>query len=290
MNSRNLQGTLNKPRVLSGNIVKNTGSGKDGITPHIGENGNWFIGEEDTGVRAIGMSAYEVACIAGFEGTEEEWLESLTGKSGVYVGEGEMPEGYNIQVIPSENSKEAATKEYVDNAIANLDIPIGGSTEWELIVDYTVPEGVKVDVLDFTKDISGNDFNLSQAIIFLVVKASETLNNREIYCTLAKGYTAGSWDGGIQIGNCMATASTKGAFATYIEAVGNTYMGFTTKPQNYTSLWGAQSTLRGLCSFRATTGMPYDQGNGGIERFRIRSLNSDFLGVDSSVKIWGVRK
>lgn len=26
--------------------------GKDGITPHIGENGNWWIGEKDTGVSA----------------------------------------------------------------------------------------------------------------------------------------------------------------------------------------------------------------------------------------------
>lgn len=28
--------------------------GKDGLTPHIGENGNWWIGEEDTGVKAQG--------------------------------------------------------------------------------------------------------------------------------------------------------------------------------------------------------------------------------------------
>lgn len=26
--------------------------GKDGLTPYIGENGNWWIGETDTGVRA----------------------------------------------------------------------------------------------------------------------------------------------------------------------------------------------------------------------------------------------
>lgn len=29
--------------------------GTDGTTPHIGENGNWFLGEEDTGVRAKGV-------------------------------------------------------------------------------------------------------------------------------------------------------------------------------------------------------------------------------------------
>ncbi|MGM9971366.1 MAG: PL29 family lyase N-terminal domain-containing protein [Anaeroplasmataceae bacterium] len=35
--------------------VKNgQNGGEDGITPHIGENGNWFIGSTDTGVKAVG--------------------------------------------------------------------------------------------------------------------------------------------------------------------------------------------------------------------------------------------
>ena len=34
------------------------GSGADGITPHIGENGNWFIGDTDTGVRAEGITPH----------------------------------------------------------------------------------------------------------------------------------------------------------------------------------------------------------------------------------------
>lgn len=36
--------------------IGTTGGGKDGITPHIGENGNWFIGDEDTGVKAQGYT------------------------------------------------------------------------------------------------------------------------------------------------------------------------------------------------------------------------------------------
>lgn len=50
-----------------------------------------------------GYSAYEVAVICGFKGTEEEWLASLkgpVGDSGVYVGSGVMPEGYNIHIDP----------------------------------------------------------------------------------------------------------------------------------------------------------------------------------------------
>lgn len=33
--------------------------GEDGITPHIGENGNWFIGDTDTGVRAEGKDGQD---------------------------------------------------------------------------------------------------------------------------------------------------------------------------------------------------------------------------------------
>jgi hypothetical protein len=35
--------------------LENMGGAKDGITPHIGENGNWFIGETDTEVCAHGQ-------------------------------------------------------------------------------------------------------------------------------------------------------------------------------------------------------------------------------------------
>lgn len=53
------------------------------VIPVIGENGNWFIGGEDTGKPAFseaGMSAYDIAVLHGFQGTEEEWLESLMAK------------------------------------------------------------------------------------------------------------------------------------------------------------------------------------------------------------------
>ena len=62
------------------------GGGEDAVIPYIGDNGNWYVNENDTGVPATGqdgMSAYEVAvAFNGFEGTEEEWLESLKGADG----------------------------------------------------------------------------------------------------------------------------------------------------------------------------------------------------------------
>ena len=51
------QGAENAGKFLgindSGDVVP-VESGADGITPHIGENGNWYIGETDTGIKAQG--------------------------------------------------------------------------------------------------------------------------------------------------------------------------------------------------------------------------------------------
>ena len=34
--------------------------GEDGVSPHIGDNGNWFIGEEDTGISASGTGSTDL--------------------------------------------------------------------------------------------------------------------------------------------------------------------------------------------------------------------------------------
>ncbi len=75
----------------------NSLKGLDGSTPTIGENGNWFINNVDTGQSSIGLkgdkgdkgdigitgkSAYDVAIENGFEGTKDEWLLSLKGEEG----------------------------------------------------------------------------------------------------------------------------------------------------------------------------------------------------------------
>ena len=51
---------IDNEKMLAGVVVTAGGGGtgedgRDGTTPHIGENGNWYIGELDTGVRAEGV-------------------------------------------------------------------------------------------------------------------------------------------------------------------------------------------------------------------------------------------
>lgn len=78
-------GTAESP-VLNLGIPKgakgDTGAaGADGKTPYVGDNGNWFVGSDDTGKPSRGETG-------------------LQGVSGVYVGSGDMPDGYNVQIDP----------------------------------------------------------------------------------------------------------------------------------------------------------------------------------------------
>lgn len=59
--------------------------------------------EELRHIEEKAISAYEIARKNGFEGTAEEWLDSLRGKDGknaVYIGEGDLPDDYDMQLIP----------------------------------------------------------------------------------------------------------------------------------------------------------------------------------------------
>lgn len=50
------QGGVANSQVVSGGVVGQKGEpGKDGLTPFIGNNGNWWIGGLDTGVKATGI-------------------------------------------------------------------------------------------------------------------------------------------------------------------------------------------------------------------------------------------
>ena len=62
---------------------RDTGVKATAETPYIGENDHWFTYDPinkvyvDTGIEARGLSAYDIAVKLGFVGTEEEWVQSL---------------------------------------------------------------------------------------------------------------------------------------------------------------------------------------------------------------------
>lgn len=101
-------------------------SGKDGITPHIGANGNWWIGEEDTGVSA-GVTDEQIS------GAVEEYME-------------ENPLVKTVNgTAPDENGN------------VKLDIPSGGGggggySRNKLVYSLTLTEQVSSIAISFTPE------------------------------------------------------------------------------------------------------------------------------------------
>ena len=96
-------------------------AGTDGVTPHIGSNGNWYIGNTDTGVRAEGTDGKDGSVVTigsdGYwyiDGVRTEW--KVTGEKGQdgltpyigtdgywYIGEdstGVRAEGSKVEISP----------------------------------------------------------------------------------------------------------------------------------------------------------------------------------------------
>ena len=139
--------------------------GADGLTPTIGENGNWYLGETDTGkpsrgekgdtgakgdkgdkgdtgetgatgaAGAAGKSAYAYAQDGGYIGTEAEFAAKMAA---------EMP-----TTLPNPNALTftgAVTGSYDGSEPVTVEIPSGGE-KWENILDLTLEEDVNKVVL-----------------------------------------------------------------------------------------------------------------------------------------------
>ena len=69
--------------------------GVNGVTPHVGSNGNWFIGETDTGIPATGPAGGQ-----GLPGAPGD--DGKDGSSGVWTGTEAPPDdSYNVWIDPT---------------------------------------------------------------------------------------------------------------------------------------------------------------------------------------------
>ena len=134
--------------------------GADGLTPTIGENGNWYLGDTDTGkpsrgdkgdkgdkgdtgetgatgaAGAAGKSAYQYAVEGGYTGTEEEFAAKLAAEKFA-----------NPNALTFTGAVEGS---YDGSAPVSVKIPEGGSGEaWELLYETTLTE----DAATFSQEI-----------------------------------------------------------------------------------------------------------------------------------------
>ena len=115
--------------------------GKDGITPTIGSNGNWYIGDIDTGKPSRGENG---------------------AVPDIQIG--------TVTTLPAGSNATASMGGTAENPLLNLGIPKGadgqggGSGNWEKIAEIIIPDDAEEsNALTINKDLNGHPFSLLKA-------------------------------------------------------------------------------------------------------------------------------
>ena len=118
-----------------------------------------------------GYSAYEVAVLNGYEGTEEEWLESLVGPQGPQGEQGEQGDVGPVGPAPNFNVGSVTTGEPGTNA----EVSITGTPENKLL-NFTIPKGAKGDKGD-TGTLNYNDVENKPSINSVSLQGNRSLDD-----------------------------------------------------------------------------------------------------------------
>lgn len=150
------QGTVVHPiedRFIPASVARKTDiPQKDSITPHIGANGNWWIGEEDTGVKAQGPQGDPGP---GYELTEEDKAD-IAGMIEVAIpetGEWRLIADVDIPLIA-----EGDNAFYYELTEDQAGAPLRESEFWVEITQYTKEWSY------FRSDVRGSDNTKYEAI------------------------------------------------------------------------------------------------------------------------------
>lgn len=147
-------GAAGQALVTDGNGGRSwaTVRGSGGITPTIGDNGNWYLGDTDTGKPSRGAT--------GAKG--DPGPQGPAGKDGA----GMDITGASVGQIAKIAAVDASGK---PTAWSPVDIPSAGSETWELIRDFTLTEDVAQVTINL--DENGKPFRLKKAYVFITATA-----------------------------------------------------------------------------------------------------------------------
>lgn len=138
-------------KVKNGSKGSTGADGTDGITPHIGDNGNWYLGATDTGKPSRGAagsagqagkdgkSAYQYAHEGGYTGTEAEFTAKLAAEKFA-----------NPNALTFTG---AVTGSYDGSAPLSVEIPSGGGSGSDISLGLTgaaVGQIAKITAVDDT--------------------------------------------------------------------------------------------------------------------------------------------
>lgn len=140
----------------------------------------------------IAQSVRDDADNGAFKGDKGDRGEQ--GVSGVYVGSGDMPEGYNVQIDPDGEALDMntlATKEYVDSAVSAVDPQVNLSnypTKEELAEDLApIQQSITDMSVDYIVEQGNNDiwtwekWNSGKAVCWCKTITSDSADPASIY-------------------------------------------------------------------------------------------------------------
>ena len=147
--------------------------GADGITPTIGDNGNWYLGDTDTNKPsggANGKSAYSYAQDGGYIGTEAEFAAKLAAEK--------LPNPYPLTFTG------AVSETYDGSSAKTIEIPSGGGgSAWHTIGTQKM-DGVETAV---SFDLNGE--TIIQIIVTANFNEALTATKATVSLTLENGTT-----------------------------------------------------------------------------------------------------
>ena len=122
--------------------------GDNGITPHIGDNGNWYIGTTDTGISAKGVKG-------------DPGENGKDGDSGVFVSETESatpPEGANVWVViaPTGEQTYILVPDKLRYVNGRLQLMCGEETVGDPVIIGSGSGGTGADGVTFTPSVSAD--------------------------------------------------------------------------------------------------------------------------------------
>ena len=122
--------------------------GDNGITPHIGDNGNWYIGTTDTGISAKGVKG-------------DPGENGKDGDSGVFVSDTESttpPESANVWVViaPTGEQTYILVPDKLRYVNGRLQLMCGDETVGDPVIIGSGSGGTGVDGVTFTPSVSAD--------------------------------------------------------------------------------------------------------------------------------------
>lgn len=199
------------PAGPAGAPGKDGAAGADGVTPHIGDNGNWYLGDEDTGVAAKGVKGDTgPQGPKGGDGAKGDTgpqgpkgATGATGPAGIVISSTQPtgdthpvwlnPDGdadgedFSLGISSAtvgQIAKIAAVDDKgVPTAWEPVDMP-DGEKAWVLVADtVTEEDAVGAQLLTWNKDIAGNTFSYSELIVKVTPKYADN-NSHDIIVAL----------------------------------------------------------------------------------------------------------